>query len=483
MKRIAGIFAVLVALAAGLSWAATVSNPGGGSSGSGGGLAATAIDTSQELADILTDEIGTGRLVFGSSPTLTTPNIGTPSAGVLTNTTGLPITTGVSGLGTGVATILGTTPTGTGGLVAGSSPTLTTPNLGRPSSIFLVNAASMPATGITGTLPLANGGTNQTSWTSSRCVQVNAGGTALEAAAAACGTGGTGSSSTGASGVVQSADGSGGFVSAGCTSLNGRITCPGGFVAGTSSLGVMTLLEGTATIAGTSSGEHNCWIDSTDSLLHCFENGAATAATYMTTTNGATVVNKSYNVEATGNYLTLVKTLWYPAAGANGTSAGSIWDLPASAPAVASAVTLTNTIKGVLDFANNDDTSAQIVYRLSRFWNSGTVDALVSWISTATSGNVTWYLQTVCTADGETDDASFNATGANNTIVDEAKGTARQLNTATIASLTMTGCSPRENLHLKIRRHAGDPNDTLAGTASLYGVELTIREQQTTVPQ
>jgi len=41
-----------------------------------------------------------------------------------------------------------------------------------------------------GTLPLARGGTNQTAWTAARCVRVNAGGTALESAAADCGTGG-----------------------------------------------------------------------------------------------------------------------------------------------------------------------------------------------------------------------------------------------------------------------------------------------------
>lgn len=40
------------------------------------------------------------------------------------------------------------------------------------------------------TIGLANGGTNQTSWTSSRCVQVNAAGTALESASGACGSGG-----------------------------------------------------------------------------------------------------------------------------------------------------------------------------------------------------------------------------------------------------------------------------------------------------
>ena len=62
--------------------------------------------------------------------TLTTPALGTPSSGTLTSCTGLPISTGVSGLGAGVATLLGGASSGTGGPAGTTSPTFTTPTLG-----------------------------------------------------------------------------------------------------------------------------------------------------------------------------------------------------------------------------------------------------------------------------------------------------------------------------------------------------------------
>lgn len=56
-----------------------------------------ATPSSANLASAVTDETGSGALVFASSPALTTPNLGTPSAITLTNGTGLPLSTGVTG--------------------------------------------------------------------------------------------------------------------------------------------------------------------------------------------------------------------------------------------------------------------------------------------------------------------------------------------------------------------------------------------------
>ncbi len=128
--------------------------------------------TSANLRATVSDESGTGSLCFNTNVVLVTPDLGTPSAAVLTHATGLPIATGVANLGTGIATFLTTpssanllaaltTKSGTGVVVFGTNPTisgatLTSPTLsfavlGTPSSGTLTSCTGLPVlTGISG---------------------------------------------------------------------------------------------------------------------------------------------------------------------------------------------------------------------------------------------------------------------------------------------------------------------------------------------
>lgn len=206
----------------------------------------------------VTTSTGSGSVVLSNSPTLVTPALGTPSSGTLTNATGLPVSTGISGLGTGVAGALATSVGSAGAFVTFNGA------LGTPSSGTLTNATGLPlTTGVTGTLPVANGGTGTTTSTGSGSVVLSASPTL---------TGTLTASAVTASGVVSVTN----STASTSTSTGALVVSGGAGIAGAVNVGGSMVISGNLTVNGSTVTINTTNLAVQDNLIYLNEGSTVT---------------------------------------------------------------------------------------------------------------------------------------------------------------------------------------------------------------
>ncbi len=172
---------------------------------------------------------------------------------------------------------------------------------------------------------------------------------------------------------------------------------------------------------------------------------------------------------ATGNR---IESLSLPVAVCGGAVNGATgFSTPASnAPTPDCIVGSNSVLLGRLLFAAGATSTAS--YQVLLPYNldcSSSMDLVLTWRAAATSGSVTWQIQTQFVASGATiDGAAYNAVS---TVAHAPQGTTLQIRMDSITGITKTGCGADKQMLLRISR-LGTGADTMTGDAELLGAQL-----------
>ena len=380
----------------------------------------TLTGSSAELATAISDETGSGSLVFATSPTFVTPVLGTPSGGTLTSCTGLPITGLASGTSANLAGRI-SDETGTGVLVFATSPSLVTPVLGTPASGTLTNC----------TFPTLN---QSTTGSSASC-------TGLSATATALATGRTISTTGDVVWTSSSFDGS-------------------GTVTGVAAIGTGVIVN--ADVKSDAAIDYSKLAALTSAYL-LVGNGSA-VATGVALSGDATLANDGAltldsDVRAIG-----VQDMAVPASACWGTSTAGADGLTAVEAAA------DQPTYQVWEFDSGTEQHIQFCVPMPRNYNNGTITASFYWTAASSSGDVVWAISGRAFSN---DDAIGQAFGTEQTVTDTLTATNDVCVSSATGAITLAGSPADSDMwQIQLTRNAADGSDTLSADARLFSVVI-----------
>ena len=231
----------------------------------------------------------------------------------------------------------------------------------------------------------------------------------------------------------------------------------------TASTGTFTLTNG-KTLAVT----NTLTLSGTDSTVMTFPGASGTVLTADST---ATMTNKTYDAEGTGNLLTLPMWTMWPLAVCQGATATLGMSHKASLAPTAACMG-TEVKVGIVTFPDSDgEFELQGNLPLAPDF-TGTLDVRGKWRTAATSGDIVIQLQWVCVGDAEVTSDTWSAAS---TTTETAKGTTLQWNDWAITGVSITGCAAGEDLAFRVFRQRTHGSDSLTGTFDMKPFGTMLR--------